>query len=554
MLLLNLAQESVRQAPEAAGWVEYAHWSPDGARILLGVADFGADLASAEGGLSTQRSVDPPPSWRPTVASVADQAQRRHLWIYDVVADSLKRLEPIFNVWEAVWCGTSQVVALGSVQAGESAWYDAHIEIIEAASARSQVLYRPAAQVGLLACSPSGHSVAFVEGLASDRGLIAGDMRLIDKKSGGIETVDTGGVDISYVEWRSDRKLLWAGQRGLESVVGTHEPGLRKTVSLWSSVEVVPGGRLPRVCGIGTDGDCVLIAESFLGAPSVSVIENRQLRHVRSLDIGFGAIVEGLATVEPVYWRAPDGLAIEGWFLRPNDTDPRPTIMQVHGGPVWFWRPAWLGRGSALTSLMLLRRGYALFCPNPRGSSGRGQDFARRVLGDTGGADAHDLLTGLDYLAGRKLADPQRLGITGASYGGYMTSWLVTQDQRFSAAVSVAPTTNYVTQHLLSNIPHFDSAFVRGSYQQLGTQYYGRSPIYFASRVATPVLNICGALDRTTPPAEAAQFHRALQESGVKSELVTYPEEGHGIRKWPASFDYSARVVDWFEAHLKGNR
>jgi dipeptidyl aminopeptidase/acylaminoacyl peptidase len=131
-----------------------------------------------------------------------------------------------------------------------------------------------------------------------------------------------------------------------------------------------------------------------------------------------------------------------------------------------------------------------------------------------------------------------------------MTSWLITQDSRFAAAVPVAPTTNQVSQHLISNIPHFVALFLADTYNNPGGKYFSRSPIMHAHKVKTPTLNICGALDRCTPPEEAVQFHNALLENGVESVLVMYPEEGHGVRQFPAVMDYTARVVGWFEQHL----
>jgi dipeptidyl aminopeptidase/acylaminoacyl peptidase len=142
------------------------------------------------------------------------------------------------------------------------------------------------------------------------------------------------------------------------------------------------------------------------------------------------------------------------------------------------------------------------------------------------------------------------LGICGGSYGGFMTAWLITQDPRFAAAVALAPVTNYVTEHLVSNIPDFVRLFLGDSYSNPTGKYFSRSPVMHAHKVRTPTLNICGALDRCTPPQEAAQFHHALLEYGVESELVTYPEEGHGIRKFPAAIDYAARLVSWFLRHM----
>jgi dipeptidyl aminopeptidase/acylaminoacyl peptidase len=200
--------------------------------------------------------------------------------------------------------------------------------------------------------------------------------------------------------------------------------------------------------------------------------------------------------------------------------------------------------------LMLLKRGYAVFLPNPRGSTGRGQNFARQVLGDMGGADTQDVLSGLDRLVELGSADPQRLGVIGVSYGGFMSAWLITQDSRFAAAVPVAPVTNQVTEHLLSNIPHFVSMFLQDTYTNPTGKYFQRSPIMHAHKAKTPALIVCGALDRCTPAAEAMQFHNALLENGVESVLLTYPEEGHGIHKWPAAIDYAGRVVEWFEGHM----
>ena len=162
----------------------------------------------------------------------------------------------------------------------------------------------------------------------------------------------------------------------------------------------------------------------------------------------------------------------------------------------------------------------------------------------------HDCLSGLDHLVQRGIADPKRLGVTGGSYGGFMTCWLITQDRRFAAAVSVAPITNQVTEYLISNIPHFVGLFLGDTYTNPDGQYFQRSPIMHAQNARTPTLNICGALDRCTPPEEAVQFHNSLLANGVKSVLATYPEEGHWVRKWPATFDYAARVVAWFEDHM----
>jgi dipeptidyl aminopeptidase/acylaminoacyl peptidase len=254
--------------------------------------------------------------------------------------------------------------------------------------------------------------------------------------------------------------------------------------------------------------------------------------------------------VRPLRWQSADGLEIEGLLLVPQGDGPHPVVMNVHGGPVYLWRASWLGR-FGIPFLHLLRQGMAVFLPNPRGSSGRGLAFAHRVVGDMGGRDTADYLTGLDHIVELGMADPTRLAVTGISYGGYMASWLVTQDQRFRAAVVVSPMTNLVTQHLLSNIPHFVEAFVVDEIDDLSGTYASRSPLHFARQVRTPTLLIAGRLDRCTPAVEAEQFYQALVRYGVDTELAVYPEEGHGIRKFPAVIDYTVRLAEWFSDKME---
>jgi dipeptidyl aminopeptidase/acylaminoacyl peptidase len=549
LYLLDPASGAARSTPRVDGWVEYLHWSPDGARILLGVAGHGADLSGGQGAVASKANADDIPSWMPVVQSGDEKHHWRRVWLYECATNTVKAVGvPDLNVWEAVWCGTDAYVAVVSSGPGEGLWYHASLHIVELETGRSRKIYTPEDQIGLPAASPTGLRIAIVDALCSDRGIIAGDLRVIESRTGQINKVDTAGVDISCTEWRSDRHLLVAGHRGFESVVGLFDAVSNTFDQLWCSSEVSSPGRYIGISGLNEAGDCVLVGEGFLRAPELAVIRRGEYRVVKRFDPGSFDELQDLVTVEQLSWQAPDGLTIQGWLLRPRARGPYPLIMNVHGGPVWHWRPLWLARGAGV--VMLLRRGYAIFLPNPRGSSGRGRSFVRGVLGDMGGADAQDCLSGLDYLIAQGVADPKRLGVSGGSYGGFMSSWLITQDSRFAAAIPVAPFTNPVTEHLISNIPQFVSLFLADSYNNPNGKYFQRSPVMHAQRVVTPTMSVCGALDRCTPPEEALQFHNALLESGARSVLVTYPEEGHGVRNWPAAMDYAARVVAWFEEHM----
>jgi dipeptidyl aminopeptidase/acylaminoacyl peptidase len=249
---------------------------------------------------------------------------------------------------------------------------------------------------------------------------------------------------------------------------------------------------------------------------------------------------------ERVTWNAPDGLEIDGYLLAPAGDGPHPLIVQVHGGPVWSYAE-WFPRPSLA---WLVSRGYAILMPNPRGSTGRGRTFLEGVIGDMGGADAHDDLAGVDALVERGIADPERIGVTGGSYGGFMSCWLPVVDQRFKAAVAISPVTDYFSQHWNSNIGAWDAWFLGGQPEDGAPQYRERSPVFFADRVTTPTLLTAGTEDRCTPPGQAVEFYRALRANGVPAEVSIYPGEGHGVRKFPAYLDLVTRTTAWFERFM----
>jgi dipeptidyl aminopeptidase/acylaminoacyl peptidase len=550
LYLLDTVSGETRTTVRVDGWVEYLHWSPDGRRVLLGVAGHGADLSGAQGAITSSQTAGAIPSWLPAVETGDESYRWRRAWVYELATKLVSQVgRAESNVWEMAWCGNEAFVAVTSPGPGEGLWYSAHLQIVDLKTGMGRDVYVPADQLGLPSASPSGRHLAIVEAICSDRWLVAGDLRIIETTSGNMHRVDTQGLDITYTEWRSERILLLAGHRGFETVVGIYDVDSQSFAQVWVSQDLSTGGRYIAVSGIDEAGDCALIGESFTRSPEIAVIHQGVYRTVKSLDLGYSVLAKGTLSVERVKWRAPDDLEIQGWLLRPKAQGPHPLIVSIHGGPVWHARPVWLGRGG-LHFIMLLQRGFAVFLPNPRGSTGRGQEFARRVLGDMGGADTYDYLSGLDYLVGEGIADPDRLGVTGVSYGGFMASWLITQDSRFAAAVPVAPVTNYVTEYLLSNIPHWPALFLADTYTNLDGNFFSRSPIMQAHKTKTPTLNVCGALDRSAPPEEAVQFHNALLMNGVTSVLVTYPEEGHGIRKLPSLIDFATRVVSWFEEYL----
>ena len=401
-------------------------------------------------------------------------------------------------------------------------------------------------QLGWPSAGPAGDRFAIITATSSDRWIVAGDLQVIDG-SGPPHQVDTRGVDVTCTQWLDEQKLGYLGLRGLTTVAGIYDHAAGKVEEIWASHQTT-GDRYPqgRFC---SDGSVAVVLHSYSRYPELAFLRDGAAVTVASLRHPGADYLAGVAgQAEPVSWRARDGLEIEGVLCVPDRPGPHPLVVLVHGGPVWAYRDRW-SMGYVYTPL-LVSRGYAVLHPNPRGSSGRGQAFAQAVFGDMGGADTGDYLSGIDALVERGVADPSRIGVTGGSYGGFMSAWLITQDQRFAAAVPMAPVTDWCSQHHTSNIPFFDSLFLADRPRAGTGRYLERSPLLFADRVQTPTLQIAGALDRCTPPGQALEFHSALQESGVESALAVYPGEGHGVRRFPALLDQCARMLAWFERHM----
>jgi dipeptidyl aminopeptidase/acylaminoacyl peptidase len=451
------------------------------------------------------------------------------------------------NVWEAAWCGADALVAVVSDGPSEDTWYTARLSSIDVDSGAERTLMRSEVQLGLPCASPSGRRVALVQAVCSDRQLVAGDVIALDPATGAVERLDTSGVDVTSLEWRDEDHLVFAGIRGLQTCVGELALSSGTVSEIWASDETC-GAIYPEV-GSTDPAGIALLLHSQVRPPEVAVVRDGRERTVFSVPAPDGAPVRApSAPAMPTRWPAPDGLEIEGLLTVPDGPGPHPVVVDVHGGPVWTHLNRW--DGISLHRL-LLDRGCAVFRPNPRGSSGRGQAFAAMVDGDPGGADAQDIMSGIDMLVERGIADPDRIGVGGLSYGGFMSCWLVTQSHRFACAVAESPGTDWLSGHYTSNIATWVRRIVADEPTNVGGRYYTRNCVVAAHQTRTPVLLFAGSQDTCAPPGQAIEFFQALEENGVEAELVLYPEEGHGVHGMPATIDYLARAVGWFSRHLR---
>ncbi|KAH8884070.1 alpha/beta-hydrolase [Thozetella sp. PMI_491] len=550
--LLDVASGGVKLAGKVPGNIEELSWSKEGAQILLVVAGFGADLAGYQGGQAMFKDPGAVASWMPAIDKKPATDAYRTAWIYDVSSGISRRTtSETLNIWQAVWASSDSIVGFCSDKPGEDNWYHSTLREISLATGEVKELFATDVSMEWLAASPGGEHVAFAVGVASDRGILTGDLHVLEVASGRVILIDALGVNVGAITWAGNDDVVAAGLRDGKEVIIQYNIKSGEVSELWSSDELSLGSayRSELTACKGSQIFVTFVQSGYFTPPTLVISSASGTQEIKAFSSPeLHKKTQALGQARKLQWMAPDGMTIYGYLLSPSTTGPFPTLMNVHGGPVYGWTPRYIGKAVQLQAL--LAAGFAVFEPNPRGSWGRGQSFARAVFGDMGGADTQDYLSGLDAIIDAGVADPNRLGVFGGSYGGFMSSWLISQSDRFAAAMPMSPVTNWTSEHFTCNIMRFCRDFLADDVHNPTGQYFSRSPIHHVKNVKTPTLLTCGTLDQTTPAGQAIEFHHALLEQGVPSVLLTYPEEGHGVKNLPAFVDLVARQVEWFRAFL----
>jgi dipeptidyl aminopeptidase/acylaminoacyl peptidase len=538
--LLGPGPGEARPHGQIDGSVEDIQWSPTGNSLLVLAADLGADRAGVQAATKIQEQgaeEEDPKVKRPL------QAWRR-LYLVDAETGETRVVSPEgVNVFEFDWAG-GPAVAVCSDEPSESAWYNAYLAALDLEARTADRLYEPEWQIESPCLSSDGTVVCFVEGFCSDRGVLAGDVKALDLSTRALQDIRTG-CDVSSFQRAGDRELWFAGRRGLGTVLG------RLSVDgdvgeLWSGEATIGARFQARVSAGARTVATVLDAP---GAPAeVALFEDGEWRPLTSLnpDAPDPDVAGEWARWT---WTASDGLEIEGLLLRPREAaEPHPLVVSVHGGPTGCWAWSYLPYGAV--AALLAQEGYAVFLPNPRGSAGRGQDFAHANLGDMGGGDLQDILAGVESLVEAGIADTDRVGIIGGSYGGFMSAWAITQTDRFACSIPLAAVTDWRSFHLTTNIGRFDELFLDADPYEEGGEYDARSPVVQAKKCKTPTLLVHGEGDLCVPVAQAQEMYQALVEAACETELVVYPREGHGMLERDHLLDMWARIRGWFGRYL----
>jgi dipeptidyl aminopeptidase/acylaminoacyl peptidase len=311
---------------------------------------------------------------------------------------------------------------------------------------------------------------------------------------------------------------------------------------------LVQGRRAVEDLAVGKDGRIVLASSTTEHPTEVFALERGALRKLTSQNDAWLREVR-LAPIEEITFKSRDGTPIHGFMLKPPDYRPGtryPTILRIHGGPVWQYFHDFAN----LDWQVFAAQGYVVLGVNPRGSSGRGEKFASAIFAAWGEKDGDDVLAAVDHAVARGIADPDRLGIGGWSYGGILTNQVIARDRRFKAATSGAGQGNALIGYGTDMYTLEYELELGKPWAALDAWKRVSQPFLRADRIVTPTLFLCGQEDWNVPLINSEQMYQALRSLGRKTELVIYPGEAHGIRRPSFVLDRMERYLAWYGEHL----
>ena len=320
------------------------------------------------------------------------------------------------------------------------------------------------------------------------------------------------------------------------------------------AVDVDTGDWVMDFAAWSSSGKMAFTGQSFFSPPEVYVLDTaggEQPLQVSRVNADLPDLP--LPKAELVRWKSTDGLEIEGVLVHPTaraGEGPAPLLLNIHGGPIGVFRQSYLANSYIHPIAELAAKGFAVLRPNIRGSSGYGRDFRHANMNDWGGKDYEDLMTGVDHVVKMGIGDPDRLGVMGWSYGGYMTSWIITQTQRFKAAAIGAPVTNLMSFSGTADIPDFVPSYLDGYFWQAPELYRDRSAMFHIQKAKTPSLILHGENDVRVPIGQSYELYNALSRLGVETQMVAYPRMSHGPAEPKHLLDIGRRHVEWFQRFL----
>ena len=459
----------------------------------------------------------------------------RSLYLYSP-GQGFRKVTENIQVWEFA-STESKIVVVASDDPSEGSWYRSKLMQVDIAKHKVDVLYDPSWRaIARPRISGDSKKVVFLESLMSDFGVFSGDVIELDLDTRQSRNL-TENHERSYFDarWKdSALYFLW----GKECTTGISVYFNGALTDIWNSVGTVMPVYSPEFMFI-KNGLVFSFQDTDHPAEVCVVGENRALSRITREN---STVTEcSPLPAEVVKWKSSDGMEIYGVFRSAGDNCP--VVVDVHGGPTSYSPITFMDR---LTNL--ISSGFSVFSPNYRGSVGKGRAYAEANRGDMGGMDFADILAGMEYLRESGRAKTDKWFITGGSYGGFMTSWAITQISKFSAAVGLFGISDWVSFHGTTHIADWDAIHYNES-PYAGKKFEKFSPLNYIDNVKTPVLLLHGIEDPYVPLGQYLQYYRALKDKGKVVQLLVFPREGHGFSETEHVKRSMNETFNWFSKY-----
>lgn len=540
LYVADVTQGSARKLTSLTGALADPSWSPDGKEVAF---------------LFTENAprANPLMPMLPETGVIAEKVYEQRLAIVNLASGELRQVSPAdMYVYEYDWSPDGKSFAVIAAHgAGDANWYTAQVYTLSAQGGAMTSIYKPHLQIAVPRWSPDGKSVAFIEGLMSDEGFTGGDMFIVPATGGSARDVTPNiPASPSDLHWQSPDRIVFAENVEGDVGVGTVDISNGKISTLWNGPGAMTEASWASTSlSLSSDGRAsAVLRHSADHAPEVwsgPIGEWKPVTHANT------AIHGDWGEMKSIGW-TNDGMKVQGWLMYPKGYDANqhyPMVVVAHGGPAGVEHSAWPFR--FFNTYELSAHGYFVFYPNPRGSYGQGEKFTQANVKDFGYGDFRDILAGVDEVVKTVPVDNRRIGITGWSYGGFMTMWAVTQTNRFRAAVSGAGLANWQSYYGENDIDEWMIPYFGASVYDDPAVYAKSAPIAFIKNVKTPTLVLVGERDGECPTPQSREFWHALKTLGIETELVIYPGEGHVFNQPEHQQDVMTRLLAWFDHYLK---
>jgi dipeptidyl aminopeptidase/acylaminoacyl peptidase len=508
-------------------------WSPDGKQIAYIAPDAKSDADEKK-----EKDKDD--------AHVVDKEDKRsRLWIVGVADGETRALtKPGWEVRELAWMHSGTQLVIEATDRPESDQFTEKIYAVQAVSGETKQVLAPQGPFGEIKISTAGNTISFVG--SREDGPEPHDLMLMPVNGVAAHNLTGASLDrpVEAYQWEKDGTVVLVAATGFKSelvkyAVNASKEDVAVSPAPTGAIAVSNSGEIAYVSQTGTTPPEVWIWNQSGGAAA------KQVSRVNDAWKQFK-----LATPEYYKYKSFDGMEIEAALLRPiggpgaDAKTKLPLIALIHGGPTGRWSDSIETWGQLLAA-----RGYAVFYPNIRGSVGYGQKFVETNKADWGGGDFKDVMAGVKDLVDRGVADPNRLGIGGWSYGGYMAEWAITQTNDFKVAVSGAGMANLISEFGMEDHPAGDEWFF-GTPWEKPDAFLNSSPFVHFKDAKTPTLILQGDSDPIDPLGQSQELYRGLKRYGVETELVVYPREPHGFHEEKHLLDRLNRILGWFDKYL----